>query len=249
MMRTMTPGEAFVTEFKPWVEWAYPLSGNVAQGPLLDPFASSLRNTKVMVDRLEEIATQGAVGGSDPVQAMADIRGTGLAAGSSSEASITAFGAAVREEWSTLGVAAADDENEIARCGVLLRVGIEHGIAQYNAMFAAWTRRTALQPADYWLQDRWHLFASSYLDKTSDSGYNAFKVITVLNNGMIGTEAEWQQLADSDDELAPHLGVLIRRVSSQRLTQRSNFCRAMELYRLAASGNDAVPEQIVAWRK
>ncbi|WP_146245558.1 MULTISPECIES: hypothetical protein [unclassified Curtobacterium] len=245
----MTPGEAFITEFKPWVKWAYPTTGKVPQGALLDPFASSLRNTKVMVERLEEIATQGVVGGNDPTQAIGDIRATQLATGSSTAAAITPFGAEVRKQWRDLGVAAADAEHEIARCGVLLRVGIEHGIGQYVDMFAAWTRRTALQSAAYWLQDRWHLFTSSYLDKTSDSGYNAFKVITVLNDGKIGTEAEWQQLADSDDELAPHLGVLISRVASQRSNQRANFCKAMELYRLAASSDDAVPQQIVAWRR
>lgn len=237
-----------MTEFRIWLQWAFPLKGKISQGTLLDPFSTSLRSTKMTVERLYEVASRGNVGGSDPIQAMADVRSFGLAVGTQSAAALTAFGADVLREWEHLGVANSDPEYEIARCGVLVRTGVQQGVDLYLRMFNAWKRRVELQPADYWLEDRWHLFASSYLDKTSDSGYNAFEVLCAVNGGIIGEADEWENFASSHPALAPHIRLFVQRVNGQREAQRASFCKAMELYRLTASPGRAVADQIIRWR-
>lgn len=247
----MTPGEVFQTGFSPWVKWAYPLKGRVQQGAPLDPFATSLRTTKMMVDRINEIVSTGSIqSGSRPSQAMTDmgIHGAGLAAGTAANAKLTPFGADVLEEWTRLGIAVGDAENEIARCGVLIRLGIEQGMDTYTGLFRNWNCLVRIKPAEYWLQDVWHLFLPSYLDKTDKSGYNGFRVITAVNDGDVGDRQAWDAMAQADADLRPYLEILIGRVSSGRYGQRASICRAMELYRMRQLGNGRVPEQIRAWR-
>lgn len=255
-MGTVTPEEIFATQYRSWFNTVFGGS-RVSQGVVLDPYASSMRRSGVMVARLEEIRAAGVPGG-DANQVVTDLAAAGLverpysASGApiSGEGTLTPLGARVLEEWTSLGVDESSEEFEIARGVVLIRLGLEMEHPTYVRMYEFWSELTRLQPARYWLQDGWHMYAPSYLNQADAAGFNPFSVLLALNGGQVWTRDEWGAWASQDADLAPAIERFLERVPKTRLVGRRTFCRAMELYRLHAGGAslDGLESTLTSWR-
>lgn len=255
-MRSVTPEEIFATQYRSWFSAVFGGS-KVSQGATLDPYATSLRRSGVMVERLKEIQATGIPGG-DANQVVTDLAAAGLverAIGSSGapisgEAVMTTLGANVLEEWISLGVDESTEQFEIARGVVLIRLAIELAHPTYARMFGFWSELTSLQPARYWLQDGWHMYAPSYLNQSDAAGFNPFSVLVALNKGEVWTRDDWAEWAHADSAVAPAINKFLERVPKSRLEGRRSFCRAMELYRLHASGHSqsGLESTLTNWR-
>lgn len=255
-MRTVTPEEIFATQYRSWFSAVFGGS-RVSQGVVLDPYASSMRRSGVMVGRMKEIRATGVPGG-DANQVVTDLAAAGLVeraispSGSpvSGEGNLTSLGAEVLAEWEALGIDESAEQFEIARGVVLIRLGIDTDHPTYVRIFGFWSELTSLQPARYWLQDGWHMYAPSYLNQADSAGFNPFSVLAALNRGQIWTRDEWAAWAKEDAELAPAINKFLERVPVTRLEGRRAFCRAMELYRLHSGGfsQSALESTLTSWR-
>ncbi|SEB56787.1 hypothetical protein SAMN04489806_1130 [Paramicrobacterium humi] len=253
----MTPQELFASQYRRWFESVFSRT-RVSQGASLDPFATSLRRTGVMVDRLGEIRATGVPGG-DANQVVTDLSSAGLVerkigptgAAIAGEADLSSLGARLLEEWESLGIAETTELYELARAVALVRIGVESEHVTYLNFYDFWNQLVSLQPADYWLQDGWRLYAPSYLNQTDDAGFNPFSVICVLRKGDVWSPDAWLAWAGADQKLAPHITKFVDRVPTTRLAGRRNFCRAMEIYRLHALGcsRAQLESVLMSWRE
>ena len=94
------------------------------------------------------------------------------------------------------------------------------------------------------------MYAPSYLNQSDAAGFNPFAVLVALNEGQVWTREDWAEWAQADSALAPAIDKFLERVPKSRLEGRRSFCRAMELYRLHASGHSqsGLESTLTNWR-
>lgn len=208
----------------------------ISQGQRLDPFATSMRVFKDVSTRLAYIEEHQRLDvGGDPNQAVTDLRGAQLIQGSTASANLTDLGQAVLHRWRELGIDNNQDDDELPRCIVVVRLAIELGNDFYRGMITFWKEVRELYSVDDLLTSPASIYLVSYLNQAVN-GFNPWQVIRSTHaEAFTSPEIDWEQLKaglpDQSADVLTAVEALRRRVNdaATRSIGRTNFCRAMEL--------------------
>lgn len=246
-MSLMDPQEALEGGFSQWLN---DVAGGryVKQAHQLDPYTTSWRISGQGVPWLKAIETGSQPQTADPGQNVRDLRSAGLVEGGGNvQPTLTSLGAATLTAWRHLGVDNSDTRDEVARAATIVRCALDLGETLYVRMFEFWCELLGLRPAADWFGDIPGLYLASYLNYTSPSGYNPYRVLVALDHDFAGALPSWSTWAQSAGD--PHLTRLVKAVTdfSNRPGGRRTFCQGMEAVRLTRSGVDDLPGLIADW--
>jgi hypothetical protein len=243
----MDPQEALEGGFSQWLD---DVAGGhrVRQARPLDPYATSWRNSGRGVAWLKSIEGGSQPQTADPGQNVTDLRNAGLVEGGGSvQPTLTPLGSAALTMWREHGIDNPDERDEVARAAATVRCALNLGVPKYVEMFDFWCELLNLRPAVAWFGDVPGLYLVSYLNRTSPSGYNPYRVLVALGHDFSDSLPSWTAWAASAGS-AP-LSKLVRAVTdfSNRPGGRRTFCQGMEAVRLTRSGVDDLPGLIADW--
>jgi hypothetical protein len=244
----MDPRFALLDGFGQWLD---EITGGryVRQGSRLDPYQTSFRYSGRAVPWLARIEHGQLPQTARPAQNVSDLRFAGLVTGSpGAPPALTALGRLVLRGWRDLGVCDERAAGEVARAALLVRLGLSFGDQTYRAMYSFWCELVEVRPAMSWFGDVPGLYLASYLNATSSSGYNPYRVLRALGDTFAGEMETWQQWADGAEGSA-QLTKFVRTLTdwATRPFGRKSFCQGMEAVRLTAADTPALPTVIREW--
>lgn len=248
----MDPRTILENGFQRWLEEAA-ASSNVPRGVPLDPYRSSLRNTKFYSERLRAIADHQPFPGDDPTQRFGDMRYAGVVEGTVASPALSPLGSVVLERWDLLGVADGEEPHELARAIVLLWAAVERGIPLYQDAFAFWQELRRLRSLEDWLGDMKYVYLAQHLNHTDAHGYNPWTVLSRSGLSFDGPDpyAVWTTWASTMPQgpVREKFVSILNTVRSYagRSAGRQAFCRAMELMHLTPAGPAALAEALSNW--
>ncbi len=229
-------GEGFKT-------WLVEIAGGnrILQGQTLDPFTTSMRVLKQTTSWLSQIIEDGTITGTDSQrridQAIIDLGSAGLVSRGDS-LSVSNLGLATLESWRELNINNDSDDDELARCLILLENALLQKEEGYLEIYNFWGEIRSRFDVLELIRNPEKLYLVSYLNQSHD-GYNPWRIVHVSTQiEDIQTEFDWDALREGmqeDNSVSQSLDNLQRRVAdyATRSIGRQNFCLAMELYSLA----------------
>lgn len=235
----MKPQELFATQYTTWFTSVF--SGHVRRASRIDPYQSSARDSAAFWKRLVDVESGLPVAN----QVVTDLSPAGLIERQGGAVVLTAFGRRVLRDWRRLGVANDSASFEVARATAMIRAGLDDEVPLFRALYERWLRLVALQPASYWLANKWRLTLPEYLDQPDATGFNPFAMLSATNEGVVGEEADWRDWATAEPIMAPPINEMISKVDGRR--GRIEFCRGLELVRLSESDPDSVAPTLASW--
>jgi hypothetical protein len=215
---------------------------------VLDPYRTSFRNSGRATPWLIAIEAGNQPATGDPGQNISDLRGAGLVGAAGSPPPLSALGQRVLDDWRKHSVADSDDRHEIARAALLVRAGIELGVALYTDALAFWRELVEFRAAKEWFQDVPGLYLASYLNASDAAGFNPYRVLRALDHqfdtGLDPWNA-WALAVDAPTGLDKFMSAVTQ--SAARPGGRRAFCQAMEAVRLVQQNVQDLPDEIATW--
>jgi len=218
----------------------------VPPGQRLDPFATSMRVFKKVPGWLDAVRQgERPVGVGDRDQYLTDLIAARLVEREAGEpARLTRVGQAAHSAWNELELVNDVDEEELARCIVVLSVAARNADADYIGMMRFWRELRAAVDVDELLSSSQSLYAVSYFNQEY-AGFNPWEVMRLRPADIVQDVLDWDAIKQryaGDDQVSNAVDNLSRRIvdAAARVTGRRNFCRAMELLSVDADAPGAL---------
>jgi len=227
----------------------------------MDPYATSLRNTKTMVPWLTEIRESGNLDSGSTRrtdQALVDMRAIHLI--KRDQVTLTELGSTVLEKWQhySFDIDTENSQNEIGRASVLVFEALRSSDSDARNYYEQYYRRwcnlirytpTAERPSDYWFADLVRLLLPSYLDHEDSRGFNPFLALVTVNRGHIGETSQWQEWADNPEwEESDDVSRLLKSIiDNNRRGGAKTFRQGLEINRIANNRPAELPELLDDW--
>lgn len=249
----MHPKVALSEGFSLWLDER----SGVAAWPM-DPYGTSLRNTYRTVAWLQAVKQ----GRDIPLdtersrdQAVSDLKNlASLVSGSRGQQNVALarVGSLVLDAWESAGTVDDSHEHEVARCILLIRVVMRHGVPKdrerYRGFYRNWIELRSVQPAEYWWESRLRMILPCYLNWSDSRGYNPFKALLAMTGGTFGTEDEWKEWEKFETTAGRNgLKDLLGMLGNHRLGGSRNFRRALELIYVSHTSPSTLPRTLEKW--
>lgn len=229
----------------------------------LSPGITSLRKFGQGVGSLQEIDARRPLSIKDSTQRVADLRALQLIAddpSTPSRAVLTPLGSEVLRRWTALKVADDNDQVEVVRALVVLRVAGDSG-AFYGSLQDRWKTLLQTAPADFWLARPFATLLASYLNSVDGAGYNPWSVISstgLTDHPDLLEKSAWNALASERVKNNPsekpsgwprgRLEEILARADDDRpIIGHHSFCLAMELRRREREDPIRIIAGLVSW--
>lgn len=221
-------GEAY----KAWMDSR--LSGSrISPGTRLDPFGTSMRNSKRISEWLEciESGIELEARGGNGVQNVTDLRSVGLL--SSENIELSSCGQAVLDRWRELGINDDVDENEFKRSLILAAEGVLHEVSLFQSAVSFWREIREKMNFLEVVKNTESLYFLSFLNMEVD-GFNPWHTTRALGlsfpaSGNVSQLRGATLFGGSDEQ--DNIAKLDKWLSgfSTRAKPRQRFCLAMEV--------------------
>ena len=112
----------------------------ISQGARLDPFATSMRDFKAASNYLVSITDDGKLPprGGNGAQVRTDLSAADIVTSGNTPLELTTFGKAVFKEWKRVGVLNSLPTDELTRCVIVMKIGINQKLPLYTQIYKFW---------------------------------------------------------------------------------------------------------------
>jgi 5-methylcytosine-specific restriction protein B len=214
--------------------WIVELAGSyrMPEGSALDPFSTSMRRAKFISRNLAALDQGAPLPGNDPAQAITDLSSMGLVRRVEGGGQLTELGQRVLLTFRRLDLDNDREELDLARCLVLLRLGLDLETGIYLTMAQFWREIRALYQVEGLFRNPAGLLLLSYLNQEK-AGFHPWAILRAGRQGLGGPrELDVQGLlasltGGSAGEAAAKLAARVH--DNRSWPSRVLFCRALEL--------------------